>query len=558
MSKKNSLVYVALGGAGEIGMNMYLYGYGPEAKRRWIMVDAGVAFPDMDSSPGVDLITADPAFIAERAHALDAIFITHAHEDHVGAVGRLFPQLNAPIYAREFTAEIARGKMEEAGQDPAMVRTVGAWPEQVEVGPFKVGFMPISHSVPESSALVIDTEAGRVLHTGDFKVDAAPQVGEPFDPDLIREISKDGILALVCDSTNVFSKQAGRSESTLVEPITELLRNQPGMVVATTFASNVARLRTLALAGKAAGRSIVVIGRAMHRMIGAARKTGLLTDFPDIVDVNDAANLPAEHVLVLASGSQGERRAASAQLARGGYGALEMKDGDTFLFSSKVIPGNEVTVAYVENQLAMLGVDVVGDEGGLYHVSGHANRPDLQTMHDLVKPQFLIPMHGEYRHLREHAKLGAAGGLTPVIAPNGTMVELTGNEPKVVDMIETGRRYVDGTVIYGAMDGIVRDRLRMALRGLLVVNVVFDEHNNVIGDAWVEAKGLFTDVDGNEASLQAELENGITKELERAKKKVRADDEAVERLVKQAASNRTNRMIGKKPEVMVMINRLED
>lgn len=558
MSKNDSLVYVALGGAGEIGMNMYLYGYGPERKRRWIMVDAGVAFPDMDSSPGVDLITADPEFITSKAHALDAIFITHAHEDHVGAIGRLWPQLKAPVYAREFTAEIARGKMEEAGVNPDEIRTVGPWPEVVEAGPFKVGFLPISHSVPESSALVIDSPAGRVIHTGDFKVDANPQVGEPFSPEAIMDVSKDGVLALVCDSTNVFSKSPGRSESELVGPITELLRSQPGMVVATTFASNVARLRTLALAGKAADRSIVVIGRAMHKMIGTARKVGLLTDFPDIVDVNDAANLPAENVMVLASGSQGERRAASAQLARGGYGKLSMKDGDTFLFSSKVIPGNEIGVAYIENQFAMQGVDVIGDEGGLYHVSGHANRPDLETMHNLVKPQFLIPMHGEYRHLREHAKLGAAGGYSPVVAPNGALVELTGNEPKIVEMIETGRRYVDGTVMYGAMDGIVRDRLRMAMRGMLVVNIVFDENSDLVGDAWVEAKGLFTSVNGKEAALQAELEKGITQELERAKKKLRSDDEAVEKLVTQAASNRTNRMIGKKPEVIVMINRLED
>ena len=474
--------------------------------------------------------------------------LTHAHEDHVGAIGRLWPQLKAPVYAREFTAEVARGKMEEAGVNPDEIRTVGPWPEVVEAGPFKVGFLPISHSVPESSALVIDSPAGRVIHTGDFKIDANPQVGEPFSPEAIMDVSKDGVLALVCDSTNVFS----------VGPITELLRSQPGMVVATTFASNVARLRTLALAGKAADRSIVVIGRAMHKMIGTARKVGLLTDFPDIVDVNDAANLPAENVMVLASGSQGERRAASAQLARGGYGKLSMKDGDTFLFSSKVIPGNEIGVAYIENQFAMQGVDVIGDEGGLYHVSGHANRPDLETMHNLVKPQFLIPMHGEYRHLREHAKLGAAGGYSPVVAPNGALVELTGNEPKIVEMIETGRRYVDGTVMYGAMDGIVRDRLRMAMRGMLVVNIVFDENSDLVGDAWVEAKGLFTSVNGKEAALQAELEKGITQELERAKKKLRSDDEAVEKLVTQAASNRTNRMIGKKPEVIVMINRLED
>ncbi|MEL6678029.1 MAG: ribonuclease J [Pseudomonadota bacterium] len=558
MTNPAKLVYVALGGAGEIGMNMYLYGIGEGAAQRWIVVDTGVAFPDMESSPGVDIITADPGFIAARADQLEGIFITHAHEDHVGAVGRLWPNLKAPIYAREFTAEIARLKMEDAGQDAAHVQTVAAWPAQVDTGSFKVGFLPISHSVPESSALVIDTAAGRVIHSGDFKIDRDPQVGEPFDDDLIREVSKDGVLALVCDSTNVFNRHEGRSEADLIAPITELLRNTDGLIVATTFASNLARVSTMAKAARAADRSILVLGRAMNRMISVGRKVGLLDGFPDTVSADEARDMPAEHLFVLASGSQGERRAVSAQLAQGNtHSGVELKEGDTFLFSSKTIPGNEVAVARIHNQLAELGVDVVEESGGLYHVSGHANRPDLAHMQDLVQPQYVVPMHGEFRHLRAHAKLAEEKGRMAVVAPNGTMVELSGNAPKTVEMIETGRRYMDGSVSYGALDGIVRERLRMAQRGLVVVNLIFDERNRLLDDAWVEAKGLPTDVDGPQPYEEV-LEAELTEALNGASPKVRADDDAVEKLVTGRLNTVSSRLIGKKPLSTVLITRLAD
>lgn len=558
MTNDNTLVFVALGGAGEIGMNMYLYGYGTERDRRWIMVDVGVTFPDMDGSPGVDLIAADPQFIEDQAGRLDGIFITHAHEDHVGAIGRLWPTLNAPIYAREFTAEIARLKMQDAGQDPSKVITAPVWPAQIEVGPFKVGFMPVSHSVPETSGLVIDSPKGRVIHTGDWKADPNPQVGEPYDEDMLADISKDGVLALVCDSTNVFSPNAGRSEADLVEPITQLMKDATGMVVATTFASNVARLRTLALGAKAANRTVVVIGRAMHRMISTAQKVGLLTDFPDTLDARDAGDIPAENLFILASGSQGERRAASAQLARQGHSGMTLKEGDTFLFSSKTIPGNEVSVGYIQNQLAQKGVRIVDDEGGKYHVSGHANRPDLERMHEVVKPKGLIPMHGEYRHLAEHARLGEARQIPSIVADNGTMVELTEDGPKVIRHIETGRRYIEGNQTYGAMDGIVRDRIRMATRGLVVANIVFDDAGEMLGDAWIEVKGLFTDIDGKVDSFQRKLEADVTKTLEKAKRRDRQNDEQVERMTKARINTMSQRLIGKKPEIIVMINRVED
>ena len=281
MSKSDRLIYLPLGGAGEIGMNAYVYGHGPADKERLIVVDLGVTFPDMDTSPGIDLIMADIAWLAENADRIDAIFITHAHEDHIGALALLWPRLKAPVYARKFTATIATLKMEEKGNPLDVIRTVSARPETIEAGPFRVQFVPVSHSIPESSALVIDTPAGRIVHTGDFKLDGTPIVGEPFNPEEWHAIAKEGsgVKVLTCDSTNVFSPHPGRSEATLAEPLSKLIAEQKGMVVATTFASNVARLKTLAEAGQAAGRSICMLGRAMKRMITASVETGVLADF---------------------------------------------------------------------------------------------------------------------------------------------------------------------------------------------------------------------------------------------------------------------------------------
>ncbi|MBV1925549.1 MAG: ribonuclease J, partial [Rhodobacteraceae bacterium] len=471
------LIYLPLGGAGEIGMNAYVYGYGKPGKERYILVDLGVAFPDMDSTPGVDLILPDITWLKERADRIEAIFITHAHEDHIGAVAHFYNDLGAPVYARAFTANIARRKMSEHGHPAEAVRTVNAWPEQTKAGPFTVGFLPISHSIPESAGLVIDSPSGRLIHTGDFKLDPTPLVGEAFDPELWAEVSKGGVKALICDSTNVFSLKPGGSELDVGPAITELVSAAPGMVVATTFASNVARVKTLAEAGQRAGRSIVLLGRAMRRMVEASIETGVLTDFPTVISAEAARDVPRENLMLLVTGSQGERRAASAQLARGKYQGLTMKEGDMFLFSSKTIPGNERGVIRIINAFSEMGVDVVDDSSGRYHVSGHANRPDLERMHEIVKPQMLIPMHGEHRHLREHAKLGDAKGLQSVVVVNGMMMDLSGNAPKVVDYIETGRTYLDGSIKIGALDGVVRDRIRMALNGHVIVTVILDEQD---------------------------------------------------------------------------------
>ena len=397
------LIYLPLGGAGEIGMNAYVYGYGPADNERLILVDLGVTFPDMDTTPGVDLIFPDMSWLIERRDRLEAVFITHAHEDHVGAIGHFFGELDVPVYARAFTANIARRKMAEHGHGEEKVKTVSAYPERVEAGPFNVSFVPVSHSIPESSGLLIESAGGRVFHTGDFKIDHEPIVGEPFDEALWEEISKGGIKAMVCDSTNIFSKSAGRSESELGGNIEALVKSAENMVVATTFASNVARVKTLAEAGERAGRSICLMGRAMRRMVEASVETGVLSSFPKVVSIEDARSIPRESLMLLVTGSQGERRAASAQLARGKFNGISLKEGDMFLFSSKTIPGNERGVISIINQFSEKGVDVVDDNDGQYHVSGHANGPDLEALHDLLKPKMLVPMHGEHRHLRAHA-----------------------------------------------------------------------------------------------------------------------------------------------------------
>jgi len=549
------LIYLPLGGAGEIGMNCYVYGYGPANKERYILVDIGVAFPDMDGSPGVDLIFADLAWIIARRDRLDAIFVTHAHEDHVGAIGMVWDKLRVPVYARAFTASHAKRKMEEHGQDPAQVKIVSAWPQMTKAGPFSVAFLPISHSIPESSALVIDTPEGRVIHTGDFKLDKTPLVGEAYDPELWAEVAKDGIKALICDSTNVFSAHPGRSEASLGDNITRLIKEQPGMVVATTFASNVARVRTLAVAAQKAGRSVCLLGRAMQRMVGASEAAGVLPDFPPTISIEEARDMKRENLMLIVTGSQGERRAASAQLARGKYLGMSMKDGDTFFMSSKIIPGNERGVYRIINAYSEMGVDVVDDNNGMYHVSGHANRPDLLEIQNLVNPQVVIPMHGEHRHLREHCKLTGGAGRMSVLAPNGTCVSLSGNEPKVVEYVETGRTYLDGTVQIGAMDGVVRDRIRMALNGHAIVTLIIDENDEPLGDPWVETMGL-PETGRSGTTLAEVLEADLAQVMGRAADKVMVDDDKLDELMRRTVRNTCNGEIGRKPEVTVVVSRL--
>ena len=550
------LIYLPLGGAGEIGMNAYVYGYGMPGKERLILVDLGVAFPDMDGSPGVDLIMADISWLTARLDRLEAIFITHGHEDHLGGLPHLWSQLKKPVYARAFTATLGRMKMEEAGLARDAIRTVKPRPEVITAGPFEVQFVPVSHSIPESAALVIDTPAGRIVHSGDFKLDRNPIVGEAWDDAAFESIAAERpIKALMCDSTNVFSPLPGRSESTLGVPLSELIASSSGMVVATTFASNVARLKTLAEAGRAAGRTICLLGRAMKKMVLAGEESGVLQGFPRHIGPEDAQEVPRKNLMLIVTGSQGERRAASAQLARGKYLGLELREGDTFLFSSKTIPGNEREVLKVVNALSEKGVTIVDDSNGKYHVSGHANRPDLEHVHRLLLPDMVLPMHGEHRHLREHVRLAKDAGIAALVATNGMMIDLTGDAPKVVDRIEAGRIYLDGSVLIGAMDGVVRDRIRMALNGHVTVTLIVDEDGEALGEPWVDTMGLPTKGRGGR-DLSEVLEADLGAFVASAGRKLMADDDKLEEALKRAVRQVAMEEIGKKPEVIVVISRL--
>lgn len=552
----NRLIYLPLGGAGEVGMNAYVYGHGPEGRERLILVDLGVTFGDMASSPGIDLIMPDMTWLSDRADRLEAIIITHAHEDHIGALAHLWPRLKAPVYARAFTATIGRMKFEEAGLPREAIRTVGARPETIKAGPFGVQFQPVSHSIPESAALVIDTPAGRILHSGDFKLDPNPRVGEPWDPGAFAAIAAERpVQAMACDSTNVFSPHPGRSESSLPGPVTELVKRSGGLFVATTFASNLARLQTLAEAGVAAGRTVCLLGRAMQRMVKAATEAGVLRGFPNTVPVEQAVEIPRQNLMLLVTGSQGERRAAAAQLSRGKYLGIELKEGDTFLFSSRTIPGNEREVIGIVNALSEKGVDVVDEAGGLYHVSGHANRPDLQVLHGILKPRMLIPMHGEHRHLREHARVAAEGGLASDIIVNGMLTDIGGDRPVVKEYVDTGRVYLDGSTLIGARDGVVRDRIRMALNGHVLATVILDEDNSSLGDAWVEIMGL-PETGRSRRPLAEVMEAAMTDWLDKAGRKTLRDDEKTDEGLRRIARQVAQDEIGKKPEVTVVISRL--
>ena len=553
---RERLIYLPLGGAGEVGMNAYVYGYGAPGKERLILVDLGLTFPTMETSPGVDLILPDVTWLAENADRLEATVISHAHEDHVGALGHLWSRLRAPVFARRFTGRLAQMKMEEQGQAPDRVTIVGAHPEVAEAGPFRISFLPISHSIPETAAVMIDTPGGRIVHAADFKLDTDPVVGEPFDEALFRRIGDEGVKLLVCDSTNVFSPHAGRSESTLKAPITELVKSAKGMVVATTFASNVARVKTLAEAGHEAGRLVCVLGRAMQRMTGVAQEIGILLGMPPLIGADRAADIPSEHLMLIVTGSQGERRAASAQLSRGRYLGLQMKDGDMFLFSSKTIPGNERGVLAIINAFSEMGVDVVDDSTSRYHVSGHANRPDLERVHKLLRPDMVVPNHGEHRMLREHAKLAKEGGFASAVVVNGMMMDVSGDAPKLIERVQAGRLYLDGTVIYGAMDGIVRDRLRMAMNGHVTVTLIL-EGDDTLGDPWCEIRGL-AERGRSGAPVVEMLERELGEYVERAGRKTRADDDTLEDGLRRVVRQLCMEEIGKKPEVTIVVSRLSD
>ena len=394
-----TLFYTPFGGSGEIGMNMYAYGFKKNNKTKYIIVDAGVAFPKFQSEPGVDLIFANPSLILKNADDLEAIFITHAHEDHLGAIGFLSSKLKCKIYCRKFTASIVKDKLERVKADHSRVVVVKEWPFEIKLKFATISFFPAIHSVPEASFLIIKTGIGNILHTGDFKLDKTPVLEKPLDVKLLIKALGGPPALCVADSTNALNYDVGKSEKTLCEPIEKLMKDCKGRVIFTTFASNLARLNSIAKAGEKVGRSVVVLGRAMNNMLEKALNNKILLDFPSRVDAKRAYQIPPENLLIIATGSQGEPRAVSAQLSKGKYMSLELQKGDTFVFSSKTIPGNEVAVNRIINNFTERGVKVIYEEDRTFHVSGHTNVPDLIDFYKSVKPKIVIPMHGEPRHI---------------------------------------------------------------------------------------------------------------------------------------------------------------
>ncbi len=555
MADTATLVYAPLGGAGEIGMNCYLYGYGPARDRVWIMVDCGIGFGDEGSTPGVEIMVPDIEFAEDLGERLLGIFVTHAHEDHVGAVGHLHDRLGAPIYATRFTAAVARRKMQELGRSPKAVKTV-EFGARTELGPFSVEFLRITHSIPEAGSLAIRTPKGTILHTGDFKLDSDPILGPAANLEPFEALGREGVLAMACDSTNVFSEGTTGSEGSLRAHLERVISECEGAVAATSFASNVTRLKTLAEAAVKSGRSVAIAGRAMRRMIETALETGVLDDFPPTVPDDRAKDIPDDHLFYLVTGSQGEHRAALARIAAGTHPTVTLSEGDTVLFSARTIPGNEAEIYRLYNRLSEKGVRVIDADMAHIHVSGHAYRDEMRALYDAVKPQIALPMHGEHRHLVEHARSaqvwGAAHG---VVAPNGSVIGLDLNAPAEVDQIETGRTYIDGEAYVGAYDGVIRDRLKLARQGHCVIALVTDEAGELIADPEVRILGAPKDDDH---PLADRVADAVDRAMEKASKKERASDQALEQIAARAARKVCLDRWGKKPVTTVMVMRLED
>jgi len=550
---KDELVFLPLGGSGEIGMNMNLYGFGPPHQRKWIMIDCGVIFGDL-STPGIELICADPTFILEEKENLLGLILTHGHEDHIGAVGLLAPDLGCPVYATAFTAKLVESKLEERGVNLDMrVLDLGG---RLKLGPFDLEFVTLTHSIPEPNGVIIRTPLGVVLHTGDWKIDPEPTLGPVTDSSTLRAIGDAGVLAMVCDSTNVLSSGESGSEMRVKESLTKLIANEPGRVAVTTFASNVARVVSICEAAYAADRSVCLLGRSMLRLVGAARDVGLLPAGVKFVEPAEAGYLPRENVLYLCTGSQGEPRAALARIARDDHRDLVLTEGDTVIFSSKIIPGNERGIFTLINDLVELGVKVITEKDAFTHVSGHPNRDELKKMYEWVRPDYSIPVHGEARHLEAHADFAMTLGVRDALAPrNGDVIRLAPGEPVVIDEAPAGRWMLDGDIMTPEGAGPVRERRKLSYAGLVAVALAIDEHGAVAAPPAVSIIGAPRELPGID-NLSDEIAEKAEAAFVSLAKTKRQDDGAVELAVTRAVRNEMIAVWGKRPGVTVLIQRV--
>ncbi|TXL76697.1 ribonuclease J [Vineibacter terrae] len=497
----DELLFLPLGGAGEIGMNLNLYG----CRGKWLMLDLGVTFAD-ESTPGLDVLMPDPAFIVERKDDLVGIVLTHAHEDHLGAVPDLWPLLRCPVYATPFAASVLARKLHEAGLQDEVPVTVIPLGGSLSLPPFELEFVTMTHSIPEPNAVAIRTPHGVVLHTGDWKIDPEPLIGDVTDEAALRRLGTDGVLAMVCDSTNVFVPGEAGSEAEVRDKLVEVIRHRAGLVAVTCFASNLARVESVAKAAVAADRQPVLVGRALHRMVEAAQENGYLTDFPATVAERDAGWLPRDKVCLICTGSQGEPRAALARLASGDNRDIGLQAGDTVVFSSRVIPGNEKSIGRLQNQLAVLGVEIVTDRDADIHVSGHPARDELTRLYQWVRPRIAVPVHGERRHMVEHAALAQACQVpTAIVAPNGSLVRLAPGTAEVIDHVPTGRLARDGTRLVAVDDMGLRDRRKMLWNGAAVAMLVLDRTGRLLAAPKLTVQGLA----GDAATVDEALAAGV-------------------------------------------------
>ena len=552
---KAELVFVPLGGTGEIGMNLNLYGFGTDEDRKWIMVDLGVTFSD-GRTPGVDVIMPDPTFIEEHRQDLIAIVLTHAHEDHIGAVAHLWPKLRCPVYATPFTAELVKGKLIEAGieQDvPLNIVDLGA---RFNLGPFDIEFVTLTHSIPEPNALAIRTTLGTVMHTGDWKIDSSPVIGETLDSKRLAEIGEEGVRAIVCDSTNVFTPGEAGSEADVGTSLTDLIAGLDGRVVVTTFASNVARLESIIRAAEANGRHVVLAGRSMFRVIAAARDTGHLKNLPPFVEAEDAGYLPKDKVLFLCTGSQGEPRAALARIAADTHRDIVLEEGDTVIFSSRIIPGNDVAIFEMQNDLARSGVRVITEKDHFVHVSGHPCRDELTAMYQWIKPEVAIPVHGEARHLLEHAALAKELQVPEtLVIQNGDMVRLAPGTAEVVDEVPSGRVVMDGDVLVPSWDAGIQERRRLGFAGAVFVSVALNEKGAVQGDPEIRLIGL-PERDNCGVRFDERAYDALDSALDQLPQRKRKDEAQVGEYLRRAIRGAIRKEWGKKAAVEVIVTRV--
>jgi ribonuclease J len=543
MTPGNELIFLALGGSGEIGMNLNLYG----CQGKWVMVDLGLTFAD-PGYPGVDLILPDTRFIEERRDDLLGIVLTHGHEDHIGAVPYLAADLGVPLYATPFTAGLVRAKLEEEGiADKVKLRVVNDL-QPFDLGPFHFRYMPLAHSIPEGNALLIETPYGRIFHTGDWKLDDDPQIGVPSTPEELTAVGDTGVLALVCDSTNVFNSQPSGSEGGVREALVEAVSAARGRVVVTTFASNAARLKTLGEVAKATGRTLCVAGRSLDRIISTANACGYLADFPKTVDFDVIMGVPRREAMIIATGGQGEARAALARIA-GDTHRIKLEEGDTVVFSSKQIPGNELAIGRIQNALAAKGVIMVTDRQSAVHVSGHPGRPELQAMYGWIRPEILMPVHGEIRHMAEQARLGLESGIPrAIVQTNGDIVRLAPDGPVKIDEAPSGRLVLDGDVILPADGGTINERRKLSLHGHISVGVAIDGRGRAAGDPEVRIMGVPVEEDKD-----AFLEAAVDAARAAIAKGSGRDTDGVREVIRLAVRRVATEWTGKKPIVDVVI-----